>query len=53
VVQSEETVAEVGGEEVTVGELVRQKEALSRFTGDSQPAQNAFGPNDSFADRPD
>jgi peptidyl-prolyl cis-trans isomerase D len=38
-VQSEETVAEVGGEEVTVGELVRQKEAFARFTGDSQPAK--------------
>src|SRR5687768_12110590 len=38
-VQSEETVAEVGSEEVTVGELVRQKEASSRFTGDSQPAR--------------
>jgi len=38
-VQSEETAAEIGGEEVTVGELVRQKEASSRFTGASQPAK--------------
>ena len=38
-VQSEETAAEVGGEEVTVGELVRQKDAYVRFTGDSQPAK--------------
>lgn len=30
---SEETVAEVGDEEITVGELVRQKEAITRFTG--------------------
>src|SRR5688572_30203063 len=32
-VMSEETAAEVGSEDVTVGELVRQKEAIIRIMG--------------------
>lgn len=30
---SDETAVDVGGEEVTVGELIRQKEAITRFMG--------------------
>ena len=32
---SEETAAEVGGEEITVGELIRQKEAIVRIMGNA------------------
>lgn len=36
---SQETVADVAGEKITVGELVRQKEAYSRLTGGDEPAK--------------
>lgn len=38
-VMSTETAATVGGESITVGELVRQKEAYTRVTGDNQPTK--------------